>query len=97
MRKASNAVVERQKQRLAAIKGPSNSDPKGMLKASEIHMVLHSDEDKNKLLKFLEQIELEHPIDVVIKKATKSRNTGKWHSAIKSRFNWSCSNGGRYV
>lgn len=82
MRKASNAVVERQKQRLAAIKGPSNSDPKGLLKASEIHMVLHSDEDKNKLLKFLEQIELEYPIDVVIKKATKSR------SLAQNRTQW---------
>ena len=34
-------------------------------------MVLHSDEDKNNLLKSLQQIELEYPIDVVIKKATR--------------------------
>ena len=73
MRKASQKAVDRQKQRLAEIKTLGNGNSGGLLSASEIHMVLHDEEDKNSLLTTLQQIELQYPIDVVIKKASRSR------------------------
>ena len=82
MRKASQKVVDRQKQRLAEIKTLGNGNLGGMLSASEIHMVLHDGEDKNNLLKMLQQVELQYPIDVVIKKASKAR------SLAQNRTQW---------
>ena len=58
MRKASQKATERQKQRLAQMKTLGNDSLGGMLSASEIHMVLHGEEDKNNLLTMLQQVEL---------------------------------------
>ena len=50
MKKASQKAVDRQKQRLAEIKTLGNGNSGGLLSASEIHMVLHDEGDKNSLL-----------------------------------------------
>ena len=82
MRKASQKATERQKQRLAQMKTLGNDSLGGMLSASEIHMVLHGEEDKNNLLTMLQQVELSYPIDVAIKKASKAR------SLAQNRTQW---------
>ena len=84
MRKASQKAVDRQKQRLAEIKTLGNGNSGGLLSASEIHMVLHDEEDKNSLLTTLQQIELQYPIDVVIKKASRSRSL----SQNRTQWQW---------
>jgi hypothetical protein len=43
------------------------------LGSSEVWMVLHGEEDKKNLLQLLQEIELEYPIDVTIKRATSNR------------------------
>lgn len=45
----------------------------GPLVGSEIHLQLHGTEDKNRFLKTLMDVELDYPIDVVIKRATRDR------------------------
>ena len=84
MRKASQKAVDRQKQRLAEIKTLGNGSGGGLLSASEIHMVLHDEGDKNSLLTTLQQIELQYPIDVVIKKASRSRSL----SQNRTQWQW---------
>lgn len=82
MRKASQAVTERQKRRLAEIKPIDHTNLKGTLSFSEIRMILHGSEDKKNLLNMLQNVDLEYPIDVLIKKASKSR------SLAQNRTQW---------
>ena len=53
----------------------ANSVASEVLGASEIDMVLHSNEDKDDLLKLLGQLSFDLPVKVIIKKADKDRST----------------------
>ena len=79
-------AVRRKHEAYKAIMKQSNTYPKGEgiepLQMAEIHMVLHGESDKKNLLDMLQKVELEYPIDVVIKRANKNR------SLAQNRTQW---------
>ena len=82
MRKASNAVVERQKQRLAEIKGRVIATQRVCSKRLRSTWFCTLMKTKTNCSNPWSKIELEYPIDVVIKRATKSR------SLAQNRTQW---------
>jgi hypothetical protein len=79
-------AVRRKEEAYKAIMKQGNIYPKGEdknpLEMAEIHMVLHGNDDKDRLLDMLRKVDLEYPIDVVIKRATKNR------SLAQNRTQW---------
>ena len=79
-------AVRRKEEAYKAIMKQGNTYPKGEdknpLEMAEIHMVLHGNDDKDRLLDMLRKVDLEYPIDVVIKRATKNR------SLAQNRTQW---------
>lgn len=66
--------IDLSKERLKALASQGNVDP---LLASEIHLVLRDNSDKKSLFNSLKEMELEYPIDVVIKRASKDRTSAQ--------------------
>ncbi len=66
--------VDLTRERLKALASQADVGP---LLASEIHLVLRDSSGKNNLFKLLQDTELEYPIDVLIKKATKDRTSAQ--------------------
>jgi len=79
-------AVRRKEEAYKAIMKQGNTYPKGKdknpLEMAEIYMVLHGNDDKDRLLDMLRKVDLEYPIDVVIKRATKNR------SLAQNRTQW---------
>jgi len=67
-------TIDLNKERLKALASQGNVGP---LLASEIHLVLRDSSDKNSLFNLLQEMELEYPIDVLIKRATKDRTSAQ--------------------
>jgi hypothetical protein len=70
----SNKPIDLSKERLKALASQGNVGP---LLASEIHLVLRDSSDKNSLFNLLQEMELEYPIDVLIKRASKDRTSAQ--------------------
>jgi hypothetical protein len=67
-------TIDLSKERLKALSSQGNVGP---LLASEIHLVLRDSSDKKSLFNLLQGMELEYPIDVLIKRATKDRTSAQ--------------------